>query len=284
MEMGEKPFIAIIKMGSIEEESIEHVKSVLDRCYRSIKGEKPDLVELYLFETEAHLNVFSRMEKERLGVRTNLDEAFLTTHDAWTGIPRILISLERAAETPEGVFEGALMHEAAHSVLHGSIEYYMPTIPPKFMEASLRLGLSPQIVGDIVYLASLAVKDHEVTQLLRESGFAEDQVDFAIYFLRPSTEERAAWIVAERSPQTTILFMVSILKSLACALPLASDEKLSPSIQEGMSSALEYLPREHRDLLWDILSSFEGMSGNFSEDLNVLLDAILDRIYPLMGG
>lgn len=280
----EKPYLAVIRMGFIDDKTIKEIIRVLNRCYSVVKeAKKPDLVELHVFEKKAHLRLFLEKEKKRIGVGTGFDEAFLTMHEAWTGIPRILVCLERAEETPREVFEGALLHEAAHSILHGSIEYYLLNVSPSFIDFSLKFGLPVHAVRDIAYLSSLALKDNEVTKFLYENGFIEDQMSFIIYFLKPSAEEKATWVIAEKSPVTAILFLVSILKSLACALPLTCEKRYGAMIRREISSSTNFLSKGYRDFIWEILASFEKMQGEFSKDLDTLLGEVSNRLYPLLS-
>lgn len=80
--------------------------------------------------------------------------------------PYRLIDYEKCSTLKQKHLESLLMHEAAHSVLHGNLMAYMVFIQ----------GLSWPAEGllEAVYLASTIVKDIEVSYLLVEEGFLEN--------------------------------------------------------------------------------------------------------------
>ena len=268
------PQLCISKFGEVDEGFVQWVRDTLSECYEKVNVETLELVDVYLFEKEEYAKASMREDKMRLGIDTTLDEAFITTHDAWTGIPRIFICVETLNRIPYEVRRGALHHEATHSILHGSLEFYMISIPRDLQDLVEKLHPPSALIQGIIYLASVAVKDYEVTKLLYERGFIDDQVAFAAYFLQPSDEEMTAWVMASASSTTIILFLVSLMKSIACALPLADDGKWGGQISMAIKSYINYLPEEQKRTLLDIMKIFKNFTGQFHEDLRAILREI----------
>lgn len=82
---------------------------------------------------------------------------------------------------PQLVVVGGLRHEVAHSILHGSPEYYIIPIPEPLRETAERYDLPPKATEELLYLISMAVKDCEVTELLSSRGYVEDQVAYNVF-------------------------------------------------------------------------------------------------------
>lgn len=169
------------------------------------------------------MNAFLTEEKRSLGIGTSaFESSFFAVHDAWRGTPRIMVAHDKILALPGLVSVGGLHHEVAHTVLHGSLEYYSFSVPTSLLRLE-RVGKIPrQMMRDILYLVSIAVKDCEVTRLLYEKGFVEDQVAYNRHFLEPSEEDHEAWDIAKENKTVRILFLVSILKTVFCAVPLLS--------------------------------------------------------------
>jgi hypothetical protein len=123
----------------------------------------------------------------------DLGESFIAMHDAWRGTSRIGVCMSRMRQLPRLIQIGSLRHEVGHSVLHGSMEYYVFPINEPLMEAAKRIGLSKEYSFNLLYLISIAVKDFEVTRLLSGKGYVDDQVAYSNHVLRTSNEDLNAW-------------------------------------------------------------------------------------------
>lgn len=148
------------KFGHIEDRRASGIIEVLDECYQRLNPSELPLVDLYIFKSSLAMNAFLLRERSMVGVVSSpLHESFFATHDAWRGIPRIMVCLERMNNLPSLIQAGVLRHEAGHSVLHGSAEYYNFPIPQPIAEASDRFTLPNNFSFDLLYLISTAVKD-----------------------------------------------------------------------------------------------------------------------------
>jgi len=92
-------------------------------------------------------------------------EEYEAVHDAYTGAPRIVLCEELIRRRPMRAQAGAILHEGAHSVLHGELRFYEVSL-----SLASRLGLGGLSLSAL-YLLSVAVKDYEATRLLVDVGF-----------------------------------------------------------------------------------------------------------------
>jgi len=252
--------ILVSKFGDIQSETVDSIFSVMEECYNRLEPHGLSLVDLYLFERSSSLEAFVSQEYTRLGVASSrFDEDFYARHDAWRGIPRISISIERIQSLAELTRTGILRHEVGHSILHGSPEYYIFPIPHLLLEASERFDLPSQYLNDLLYLISIAVKDFEVTHLLLSGGYIEDQVAYAESVLKVSQDDLTAWEIGKIKPQAKILCVVSRLKDFSCASALMSDERLREKIGMKLLEGMNYFPEDISMKILTIISKLPSI-------------------------
>ena len=158
------------------------------------------------------IDAYIHREKENLGIKTSDFEAsYIAVHDAWLGTPRIMVASDKMLALPDMVRIGVLHHEVAHTILHGSLEFYSFPLPKFLLE---RKDIPRQTVKDILYLVSVAVKDYEVTHLLYLNRFVEDQVEYCRYFLEQSEEDYETWNLIKDNKFVEFLFYFQFLKYL----------------------------------------------------------------------
>ncbi|BEP17212.1 hypothetical protein PYJP_05640 [Pyrofollis japonicus] len=138
----------------------EGVLSVLKRVYERVGGE--GFVEIIFYESREEMEAFLRREAARVGVV--VDASFPIMHEAWTGTPRIHL-VPRELEGLGRVGKAFLVHEAFHSVLHGSLEYYIVALPS---------GETTVDSWTAAYIAATSVKDLEVHLAMEKHGFGEE--------------------------------------------------------------------------------------------------------------
>jgi hypothetical protein len=137
---------------------------------------------------------------------------------------------------------------------------------------------SRQMTRDLVYLASIAVKDYEVTRLLYEKGYVEDQLAYNEYYLKPSEEELEAWKLAEKNKTARLLFLVSILKTACCATPLIKDERYGEEILKTITRSVDFLPIEVSAQLLKMLNAASKFGRNTHENVDLLMKEIIDEL------
>jgi len=274
--------ILVSKFGDIQSETVDSIFSIMEGCYNRLEPHGLSLVDLYLFERSSALEAFLSKEHAKMGVTSSrFDEDFYARHDAWTGIPRISISVERIKSLPELTKAGILRHEVGHSILHGSPEYYIFPIPHLLLEASERFDLPVQYLNDLLYLISIAVKDFEVTHLLLSRGYIEDQVAYAESVLEASEDDLAAWEIGKVNPQAKILCIVSRLKDFSCASALMSNGKLREKIRMKLAESMNYFPEEVSTKILNIILKFPSSLqadtlGNVGEMTRIILEELVE--------
>ena len=235
--------------GSITQDELREIRGILEECYPQLGRWLPERVEVRLFGRPVQLATFLESEKAELGIKTSGDEAFICSHDAWRGFPRLLICLERLLALSPTARLGALRHEAAHTVLHGSLAYYVFRLPPSSVELAQAKGMELPLLQQVLYYCAVAVKDLEVTRLLLHQGYRECQVAFAQAQFLPSDEDKLAWLLAKHHPQARLLFFTGQLKALLLGWPLEVAGLMQ--LERFTDSMLNYMESDERKRLLD---------------------------------
>jgi hypothetical protein len=159
-------------VGSVNNVFVDRVISMLIEAYR-VLGEIPELVELYIYEfSDVKRNVLLG-EALELGISVLGD--YPVSHDAWMSWPRIHIDYEKCRDLLENYFKALLYHEVVHSILHGSLISYIVNT------SNVNLGAIRIDPLEVVYLASVIVKDIEVHKYLAEKGLLSILRDYYEY-------------------------------------------------------------------------------------------------------
>lgn len=235
--------IVVSKFGRVEDETINSVIETMEECYSRLAPHEISLVDLYVFERSSSVDAFLAKECVEVGVVTaSFDELFFAMHDAWRGTPRIILCFERMKRLPRLVMTGGIRHEVGHSVLHGSMRYYLLPFPPALLEIANRFTLSFEYVANVLYLISIAVKDYEVSRLLYGRGYVEDQVAYSKNLLKVSESDVLSWEISRGKPPAEALCLISCLKAAGCAAPLLVDKKFGEEVRRRLMESLSYLP------------------------------------------
>jgi len=223
-------------VGPVDREWAARVLVRLRGLYAKVE-EPPPLVYVVLVHAassfKSHLELLHR---EAGVVSSPAYEGYEAAHDAYTGAPRLTLCLELLKRLPSSVADGIVLHEAAHTVLHGSLEAYMP--PRAVVDAAGAL-LGPGLAYDLAYLASTAVKDYEASRLLVDLEFRGEAEAYVLHLLSMREGLNAEW---ETSSQlgVGILHLAELLKPLCCAVPLLSEA----DVAEAVEAYLSHLPSQ----------------------------------------
>jgi hypothetical protein len=257
------PLLHVERHGHIPDEEAGSIIALLEEFYGRLRPDRLDLVEIMLFENDSLWRGYASFERRKAGVSSaEFDDAFIAAHEAWTGIPRISISLKRKQDLAPLVWEGALRHEAGHSILHGSLEYYALPMPIALQRAGENFTRLVPHLRDILYLLSLAIKDMEVTRLLTSNGYIEDQVAYARFTMKASQQDIDAWALASLAPEARALCLVGRMKDIAAGIMLANRSQ-HPRIDLGeVEESLGYLNRSLRNRLLDTMTEVSRGLGN----------------------
>ena len=242
--------IVVSKYGKIDDEEIERITETMQECYSRSVPHEVSLVDLYIFERSSSVEAFFAKECRKVGVASApFDELFFAMHDAWRGIPRITLCLEKMKKLPRLVKIGGIRHEVGHSILHGSLRYYLLSFPPALLKIVDCFKLSLEYTTNLLYLISIAVKDYEVTRLLHEQGYVKDQIAYAKHLLTISEDDTLSWEISRGKPPAEALCLISCLKAAGCVAPLLADKKLGEKVKQYLMESLSYLPPDRSALL-----------------------------------
>lgn len=271
--------IVLQKYGDIEDRFIQEVLGIINDCYHRLDTHAVEIVDLYLFDRSSKMNAFISEEKRNMGIQTSsFEESFFTVHDAWYGMPRIMVAYDRILDLPRLVKAGCLCHEVAHTILHGFLEYYSFPMPISLSKLEREGIISRQMARDLLYLTSVAVKDYEVTRLLYQNGYVEEQFAYNKYFLEPSGEDHEAWELAKNNKNARLIVLVSLLKTTCCAAPLLKDERFGADVEKLIIQSMNYLPAELLAHILKLLKATERFGKDTHENVDLFMNTILDEI------
>jgi hypothetical protein len=272
--------IFVSRFGRVDDNDVQQIVEFIEDCYHRLEPHEVELVDLYVFEDSSSVNAFLIRESTEMGIASaQLNDSFFAMHDAWRGTSRIILCIERLRMLPKLVQEGGIRHEVGHSVLHGELSYYLLSIPTTLLDLVDRLHLPREYAYNILYLVSIAVKDYEVSRLLTERGYLDDQFEYVKHILPVSEDEMLSWRISRVNPMAESLFLVSCLKTLSCALPLTIDEGFNEKIQAIIRESLYYLPNEYSTMLLDFIADFFPSLGTDTQsNINKITNMAVQRI------
>ncbi len=265
-----QPKIIVSKFGKIADQQIDHILQIVEECYSRLEPHDVALVDLYVFEQSSSMDAFMTKESMKVGVvSSSFNELFFAMHDAYRGTSRIILCLERMKKLPTLVQAGGIRHEVGHSVLHGSLVYYLLPLPPALLSLIRSFNNSRELATDLFYLMSIAVKDYEVSRLLKERGYVEDQVTYAKHLLRVTESDKRSWEISRGRPPAEVLCLVSWLKAAACAAPFMFDKTFGEEMKQLLEESLFYLPKDYSTRLRSmILRDFQSLGTDTLSNIN----------------
>lgn len=270
------PRILLEVYGSIPGETVQAVRQEVEACYRVLTVPLPEAVSLCLFDTLTRWREYAARRREESGVITAGEEGFLTTHEAWEGVPRLSVCLERMQAQPALVQQGALHQVVAHSVLHGRPDFYRFTVPRSLIAESRARGVELEILQQILYFVAIAIKGMEAAALLAEHRFIQDQVALALYQLETKEDDVVLWKMARWEPRARLLYLSAQLKPLLYLRPLLP---YAPELAVSGRAMLSHLPTEEIERLEDLVEELAARcSGDTHRDVSVGLALVLDRL------
>ena len=271
------PILAIEAYGEIPVEDVLAIRSAVESCYQALRAlPLPQTVAMGLFDTLERWRSYAARCREEAGVITAGDEGFLATHDAWEGTPRLSICLERLRSRPWLLQQGALHQVVAHSILHGRPDYYRFQVPKALIAATEALGWEREVLLQVLYFVSIAIKGREAASLLVEHGFVQDQIALAFYQLEKDEDDVALWKMARWEPRARLLYLAAQLKPLLYLRPLIP---LAPALEGAGRIMLAHLPAEESERLEGLVAALdETRSGDTHRDVSVGLVMVLNRL------
>jgi len=257
-----KPELELTIHGDVPNSFWQELKQQLEECYQRLPTLDLEVVQVCLLDTVKRLREFLAAEQAELGIASPLGEEFLALHDAWHGVPRITICYERLAEVPHLVSLGAIRQQVVHSILHGSLEYYVFKLSRNLVEKGQERGLAPVALQHLLYYVAIAVKDYEVVRLLVTHGYVDCQAALAFHQLEASDEDRLAWRLARPNPAARLICLTSQLKLMLSIRPLAAKPAIAPALVQQVRAMLSFLPLEEQDKLWALTQQIAAALGD----------------------
>ena len=275
-----QPEIVVCRFGKVDDQKVNQIVGIMRECYNRLAPHEVDVLDLYIFERSSTVEAFLAEESKRVGVASSsFDELFFSTHDAWRGFSRIIICQERMKKLPTLAQKGGIRHEVGHSVLHGSLLYYIFAIPPALLDLAKRFKLSRRYVTNLLYLISMAVKDYEVSRLLHRHSYVEDQIAFAKHMLTPMESDEMSWKLSRAKPDAEALCLISYLKLIGYATPFLTDEDSKEEINRYIRESLSFLPIKHfTKLLEQTPKIFQQLELNTLNNVNKFTQLIVEKI------
>lgn len=166
-------------VGRVPKGFVDTIKCAVEELYsRTRQGH--ELLEIYIYEsTEMKLR---KLLREALELGVTLIGDYPVAHEAWMGWPRIHLDYEKCKALSQATLRALMIHECAHSVLHGNIAGYVV-----FLEKKLAKKLGEN-AAELIYVASTAIKDLEVHEYLVAHGFDEEVKAYYEYVARDLRE------------------------------------------------------------------------------------------------
>lgn len=199
---GFRTYLSVHVYGGVPRDFVEWVVSVVMDFYSRV-GEGPDIVDLNIYSTRPVAEGVLTEEALTLGVK--VVGVFPAAHDAWRAIPRIHVIHSEVSRLPRELGRALIIHEAAHTVLHGTPLSYIVVTPGVVKD------LKPGVGAKVVYIASVTVKDIDVVTYLLKKGFLRDVINYFKY------------VAEQESPGNVVDDVLAAFKVLAPLYPLKAE-------------------------------------------------------------
>lgn len=235
-------------LGRVPKDFVDYVVHVLEEFYEKTCL-KPELLEVYIYESGRVMQESLVGEAARLGI--SVIGHYIVSHEAWMGWPRIHVNYEEARNLSREVLAALLVHEGAHSVLHGSISHYIIS-----EDRELKKVLERRY-SEAVYLASVVVKDMDVHRYLVEKGF-EEHVQLYYEFVHRDITEISC---------NNIIEVLKLAKLVSPCIYITCEPSPQELLQEACKKLYNILERTLRGL--------GSITGNLSERVVYILWQII---------
>ncbi|MEM2780498.1 MAG: hypothetical protein QW791_06475 [Candidatus Bathyarchaeia archaeon] len=260
MVKGFENIVKIQTFGNVDKGLMQKLLGILVECYERLGPPMTFSVNLNIYETSS-------------------GQGFFASHDALEGKPTINIYLDRFSSLPQHVAEAGVRRQAAHSILHGSPEYYKIKFPSGLRQAMRSYSLPENLATEILYGAAMAAKEYAVTRFLVEGGYVEDQLAYAEYMLEPTTEELQAWEMAKQNPTARIIYLTMTLRDISCAVPLLKKPGIAEEIKLHLEKRLSHLPDQYKVTVQRIVEeAIQRFSDDTFKNIDNLVEAIVENI------
>ncbi len=152
------------------------------------------------------------------------------------------------------------------------------------LNLSERLNLSLEYATNLLYLISIAVKDYEVSRLLHDRDYVEDQVAYLKHMLAVSESDVLLWSISRGKPLAEVLYLISYLKTASCAVPFILNKKFGGETRLRVTEGLSHLPAHYStQLMKTALEGFSSMGADTLKNIDHMTRFIAENIiYPIL--
>jgi len=253
--------LLIKKFGKVSQKIMDEIVNVVNESYKRLGHPVTDSVNLWIYE------------KSKTGT------PFFATHSIWQGKPKLTLYIDKILEQPEIVSIAGIRRQVAHSILHGSVEFYHIRFPAELKEAMRQYKLSPNYANELLYPISMAAKEYEVTNFLHRKSFTNEQIAYAKHILELSYEDILSWKIALGNPLLKILYLVLVIRDVSCALPLLSEQKFKNEIRDSIQRRIAHLPPDYQTTIQKIFyEKISSLSSNTMKNITSITKVICDEI------
>ena len=196
------------------------VAHTLRDCYNKFGSRSPYKVEVFIGEDDATTLNFINEEKFKIGIAEKERKVSVCTHDSLRGYPRVAVSLESYNAYSKLARLGALRHEAAHTVLHGSLEFRIYKVPEDCRQIAVIKSISGEVLKQVVNNISEAIMELEATFYLIKHDFIDCQAAFALEWVEPPLENDRMFNVAATDRESLFIYKTALLRPVLLTHPL----------------------------------------------------------------
>ena len=267
--------INIVTRGNVSGGAKREVVSTIQDCYKHFGSRLPYKLEVFIAEKEIMVIDFLKDETFKLGMISNFTEECICSHDAWRGYPRITVALERLNKLKKPAKLGALRHEAAHTVLHGSLEYGIFQIPDECRQIAVIKGIDNEVLEQAMKYLSDAVKDFETTRFLVEHNYINCQAAYALECVNPPEHDKLTQEPIQSERQVYFIYKTALLRPILFANPLLTlpkSKKISTEnkvlLGRKVEEIVELLGPNQNKLLQVAEKIADGLTEDTHQNLN----------------
>lgn len=252
--------ISLTRFGEIPQSTLDELSSLINESY-TILGEP--------MGGSVDLEVFEKAEEEQ----------FFATHDALEGKPRIRVYVNELLALPKLVGSAGIRRQVVHSILHGSLRFYLIKFPDVLKKALHQYGLSYDFGNSLLYSIGMSAKEYEATDFLYRRRFVDEQVAYARYVLEPTGEEIFTWRIASTNRLHEVLYLAALLRDISCAVPLVYDEKFGNEIRQCIEQDLDHVSLVGRSGIQSIIyGKFDLLGADTFENIDLIAKLVTEEI------
>jgi len=252
--------ISLTQFGEIPQSLLHEISSLITGFYKTL-GEP--------MGGSVNLEIFEKAEEEQ----------FFATHDALEGKPRIRVYVNNLLELPKLVGLAGIRRQVVHSILHGSLKFYLIKFPDVLKKAIHQYRLSYDSGNSLLYSIGMAAKEYEATKFLCSRSFVDEQVAYAKYIMEPSGEDVLAWEIASTNRLQKVLYLAALIRDISCAVPLVYDERFGDEIRQYVEKKLVHVGPVPQSITQSIIYEKFGLLGaDTFENINLIAELVTQGI------